>query len=100
MEGPQTGDVLYTEVIDVLEPPYRLCLCTEGDVPNAGLLTAYALAPVSGGTLMTVTYTLPEGTGHTGEECPGIYMVLENIRALCEETPLPHPEGVAFQYAW
>src|SRR5690606_25530373 len=104
LQAPLTGDELYAEIIDVLDAPHRLCLRADEAAANTRAVTTYTLAAVSGGTLLTVTFANhdapPNNDGLMDEDCPVIYVMLENIRALCEETPLPHPEGCALQLAW
>lgn len=91
----ETETEMYTEVIELLNPPHQLV--------NRSLatphFTTWRLDEEKGGTRVTITHSgyelEPDGTRHPNMEqnAFGFGMMLTNLKAYSEGTPLPNPYG-------
>jgi uncharacterized protein YndB with AHSA1/START domain len=96
---PETGAELYTQVYDVIDPPHQLITHSVPVPPNTVDVTTYTLESEKGGTRLFLTHAgyelMPEDVRSTNLErnAFGFGMMLENIKASVEETPLPYPQG-------
>lgn len=95
----ETGGELYTQVIEVVDPPQRLVLRSEPDASGSAEGTIYALHAEQTGTRLTITHTgyerLPEDERWNAMEQngSGFGMVLENVQAFIDGRQLPYPGG-------
>lgn len=81
VEDPATGAPLYTQIIEVLEPPYRL-VQRSADEPASR--AHYTLAEDAGGTRLTLVCAGDDvGAGTTG----GFLLALGNLKAVIENAP-------------
>ncbi len=97
--NPETGAAMYTQIIERLDPPYRLVMRSVPESSEPVQATDYALREEGGGTRLTITnsgYELaPEESRWTMMEqnAFGFGMMLENIQAVVEGQDLPYPGG-------
>ncbi|MBC8074629.1 MAG: SRPBCC domain-containing protein [Chloroflexales bacterium] len=95
----ETGAEMYTQVIELLDPPTRLATRTVPEGTEPTHLSTYTLAEEKGGTRLTFTYTIqelePDGEqwAFMEQSAFGFGMMLENVRALVEGASLPYPGG-------
>lgn len=93
---PTTGEELYAQVIDEIEPLHRFVTRALPDLHEA---TIYTLTEEGAGTRLTITHTgyerkTEERRHQTMEQNGfGFGMVLENLRAVVEGAELPYPGG-------
>lgn len=97
---PETKAELYTSVIETFDAPSRLALRHPADAPGAhDKRTVYTLTDENGGTRLTLLYL-----GYELDEADmrwaameqttfGFGMMLQNIKAVLEDLPLPMPGG-------
>jgi uncharacterized protein YndB with AHSA1/START domain len=96
IEDPDTGAELYTQILEVVEPPNRLVLRSESE-PH--FRTGYVLKEENGGTRVLFTFSGYEGLPEAErkpmmqENDAGFELMLGNIKAFIEGTPLPNPQG-------
>lgn len=99
VRNAETGAEMYTQVIELLEPPHRFATRTLPDGLEPTHHSTYALAEEKGGTRLTFTYTIqelePDGDqwAFMEQSAFGFGMMLENVRALVEGASLPYPGG-------
>jgi uncharacterized protein YndB with AHSA1/START domain len=99
VRNPDTGEEMYTQVIELIDPPHRLATRTVAGPGEPTFLSTYALADEKGGTRLTFTYTAYElepdhpEWGLLEQHAFGFGMMLENVRAVVEGTSLPYPAG-------
>lgn len=97
VQNPETGAEMYTQVIEVVDPPHRLI--TRSAPPEIAHATVWTLDEENGGTRLTITNTGYElesdDVRHTNMEqnAFGFGMMLENIKAHVEGRDLPVPGG-------
>lgn len=90
-----TDTDLYTQVVDVFDPPSRLVTRSE-DTPY---MTTWKLEDENGGTRLTLIHSgyelEPEATRRQNmdQNAAGFGMMLENVKAVAEGQPLPYPQG-------
>jgi uncharacterized protein YndB with AHSA1/START domain len=95
----ETGEEMYTQVIETIEPPSRFVTRSVAEESKVSDMTTYALKEESGGTRLTLTYTVYEQTPDESswatleQHAFGFGMMLENLRASVEGTSLPYPGG-------
>jgi uncharacterized protein YndB with AHSA1/START domain len=94
----ETKGEMYVAVIEVLDPPSQLILRNEPGEGSPVARTSYALTEEKSGTRLTLTYTRYEEPtdafwGEMEQHSFGFGMVLQNVRAVVEGTPLPFPFG-------
>lgn len=97
VRDPATGAEMYTQVIEQLDPPGHL---VTRSLPEPGApvsTTTYLLAEESGGTRLTLTYAIYDLAASRWAELEqhafGFGLMLLNIKAHIEGTPLPVPGG-------
>lgn len=96
---PETDSDMYIQIVELVDPPYRLITRTNPEPPEAIHTTTWTLEEESGGTRLHLTYTgyeqEPEETRHPAIEknAFGFGMMLENLKAAIEGTSLPYPGG-------
>lgn len=94
-----TGEQLYTQRLTTVEPPHTLILATVVEPPNPIFTTHYSLTEHNQGTQLTLRYSGYEGLAENirhqamAENGTGFELMLGNIKALLEGTPLPQPGG-------
>ena len=90
---------MYTQIIDVLDPPHRLVMRSVPEPGATSRVTTYTVQEERGGARLTVTNAgyelLPEETrwNDVEQSAFGFGMMLENIQALIEGRSLPYPGG-------
>jgi uncharacterized protein YndB with AHSA1/START domain len=99
IEDPETGGEMYTQVIDLYDAPYRLVTRSTPEPPETPTVTSYRLDEEKNGTRLTLTYSgyelkPAETRGQNMEENAfGFGMMLANVKAFIEGTPMPMPGG-------
>lgn len=97
VQNPETGAEIYTQLIDVVDPPHQLI--TRSAPPEIPHATVWTLDEENGGTRLTITNTGYElesdDVRHNNMEqnAFGFGMMLENIKAHIEGKDLPFPGG-------
>jgi len=95
----ETNTDMHVQVIEVVDPPYRLVTRSVPEPPEMPHVTDWTLAEENGGTRLTLTYTgyehVPEPTRwqNMEENTFGFGMMLLNLKAVVEGDPLPFPGG-------
>lgn len=96
---PATDTVLVTQVIEVADPPHKLVTRQEVQPGDPAHVTTWTLAAENGGTRLTLIYSgfeqEPEDVRQQNMDQHGVGfgMMLENVKAQVEGTPLPYPQG-------
>jgi uncharacterized protein YndB with AHSA1/START domain len=96
---PESDSDMYIQIVELVEPPYRLITRTNPEPPEAIHTTTWSLEEENGGTRLLLTYTgyeqEPEETRHPNIEqnAFGFGMMLENLKANIEGANLPYPGG-------
>ncbi|MBK8025272.1 MAG: SRPBCC domain-containing protein [Chloroflexi bacterium] len=99
VEDQATGAELYTQILEVVDPPSRLELRSQPESPAPSFVTSYRLDEENGGTRLTLVFSgyegLPEGVRQQvmDENSTGFELMLGNIKAYIEGLPLPNPQG-------
>jgi uncharacterized protein YndB with AHSA1/START domain len=95
--NPETDSHMYTQVIEVFDPPNQLV--TRTVPPDSPYVTIWTLTEENNGTRLTITHSGYELEGqevrgtNMDQNAFGFGMMLENIRAVVEDQPLPYPGG-------
>ena len=95
----ETGAEMYTQVIELLDPPQRLVLRSAPQPPATVEVTVYSLQEEHGGTRLIITHSgyelVPEEMRWSAMEqnAFGFGMMLENVKAHIEGKSLPYPGG-------
>lgn len=95
----ETGAELYTQTIELIEPPHHFRIRSAEEPSGIAQVLLYSLQGENGGTRLTITHSgyeqAPEATRDSSMEqnAFGFGMMLENVRALCEDRALPYPGG-------
>jgi uncharacterized protein YndB with AHSA1/START domain len=95
----ETGAEMYTQVIELIDPPYKFVMRSKPEPPETPHVTAYTLEEEKGGTRLTVTYSgyeLEPGDirwTNMEQNAFGFGMMLENLKAHSEGKSLPYPGG-------
>jgi uncharacterized protein YndB with AHSA1/START domain len=96
----ETGEEMYVQVFETLDPPREYAARTLPETADSPTyVTRYLLTEGSGGTRLTLIYTgyQPSDDGHHWAEMEqttyGFGLMLQNIKAHLEGTPLPMPGG-------
>jgi uncharacterized protein YndB with AHSA1/START domain len=90
---------LYTQVIEVLDPPRRYATRSAPTPPEQPHLSEWTLSEEAGGTRLTISYSGYELDPADGREAAmeqtafGFGLMLANVRAVVEGLPLPMPGG-------
>ena len=96
---PETGAEMYTQTIQLIDPPHRFVTRAEPEPPATPDVTAYTLQEEKGGTRLTVTHSgyelEPEDARWNNMERNtfGFGMMLQNAKAYLEGASLPFPWG-------
>jgi uncharacterized protein YndB with AHSA1/START domain len=99
VRNSETGAQMYTQIMDVVDPPHRLVLRSLPQGSEVLHFTTYTLSQERDGTRLAVTYSgyeiEPEDTrGDSMEQTAfGYGMMLDNIRAVAEGSTPPYPGG-------
>lgn len=99
VEDPETGAEMYTQVLEVFDPPSNLMLRSLVEPPEPSFTTRYRLEDENGGTRLTLIFSGYEGLPADvrqqamDENARGFELMLGNIKAVIEGTPLPNPQG-------
>jgi uncharacterized protein YndB with AHSA1/START domain len=95
----ETGAEMYTQVIELVDPPQQFITRTAAEPPEIPYMTTYTLREEGKGTRLTIThsgYELdPSDRRWFGMEqnAFGFGMMVENIKAHVEGERLPYPGG-------
>jgi uncharacterized protein YndB with AHSA1/START domain len=96
---PETDSEMYTQVIEVVEPPRLFVTRSEPEQTGTPYVTTWTLKEENDGTRLTLTYSgyeaEPEETRYNNMEqtAYGFGMMLTNLAAHIEGRPLPTPGG-------
>lgn len=99
VENPETGEEMYVQILEIVEPPHRLVLKSQAVPPEPVFVTSYTLTEENNGTRLAFLFSgyeaLPEDLRQQmmNENAAGFELMLGNIRAFIEGTPLPNPQG-------
>jgi uncharacterized protein YndB with AHSA1/START domain len=97
--NPETGAEMYTQIIEVVEPPRQFVTRTLPDAGDFPTVSTWTLTEEKGGTRLTLVHSgyelMPDNTRHDPMEqnAFGFGMMLANIKAHIEEQILPYPGG-------
>ncbi len=95
----ETETEMYTQMIELLDPPHQLVNRSVATPPETPYGTAWRLDEENGGTRVTITHSGYEleadSTRHPNMEqnAFGFGMILENLKAFSEGKTLPNPYG-------
>jgi uncharacterized protein YndB with AHSA1/START domain len=99
VENPETGAEMYVQVLEVVDPPRQLVTRSLPEPGETSSTTRWQLDEENGGTRLTLVYSgyelMPDDTRYQRmeENAFGFGMMLGNIKAFVEGTPLPQPGG-------
>ncbi len=97
--NPETDTDMYTQVIEVVNPPHQLVTRSEPEPSDKPHVTTWTLEEENGGTRLTLTYTGYElepddiRWKNMEENAFGFGMMMENLQAHIEGRSLPYPQG-------
>ena len=97
--NPETGAEMYTQVIEALEPPYRLVTRSMPEPPDTVHVTTWQLEEENGGTRLMLTHSgyelepVEARANNMEQNAFGFGMMLENMAAYIEGKTLPYPQG-------
>lgn len=97
--NPETGAEMYTQVIEAVEPPYRLVTRSMPEPPDTVHVTTWQLEEENGGTRLMLTHSgyelepIEARVSNIEQNAFGFGMMLENLAAHVEGTNLPYPHG-------
>lgn len=97
--NPETGAEMYTQVIEAIEPPYRLITRSMPEPPNTIHITTWQLEEENSGTRLMLTYSgyeleiVEARTDNMEQNAFGFGMMLQNLAAYIEGKNLPYPQG-------
>lgn len=96
---PATDTDMYSQIIEVVDAPRELVTRSLPTPPEPSYVTSWILEPENNGTRLTLTHSgyelLAADARHDGMEQNtfGFGMMLQNLKANVEGTPLPFPGG-------
>lgn len=99
IEDPETGAETYPQVLELFDPPNRLVSRNVADASEPVFVTSYTLTEENNGTRLDFLFSgyeaLPEDLRQQlmSENAAGFEIMLGNIKAFIEGTPLPNPQG-------
>jgi uncharacterized protein YndB with AHSA1/START domain len=99
VEDPATGAELYVQILELVDPPHRLVLRSQSEPPEPAYITSYQLDEEQGGTRLIFSHSGYEGLPESERAQPlanngvGFELMLGNVKAFIEGTPLPNPQG-------
>lgn len=97
--NPETGAEMYTQIIEVVDPPRRFVTRALPEAGNVPAVSTWTLAEENGGTRLTLVYSgfelMPDDSRHDPMEqnAFGFGMMLANVKASIEGQVLPYPGG-------
>jgi uncharacterized protein YndB with AHSA1/START domain len=97
VRNAETGEEMYTQIIDVLDPPRRFA--TRSAPPEIPHVTNYILEEENGGTRLTLIHTgyelepIENRYNNMEMNAFGFGSMLENMKASVEDRSLPNPGG-------
>lgn len=97
--NPETGAEMYTQVIEVVDPPRRFVTRALAEAGNVPAVSTWTLTEENGGTRLTLVYSgfelMPDDGRHDPMEqnAFGFGMMLANVKACIEGQALPYPGG-------
>ncbi len=99
VENPETGAEMYVQIIEISDPPSQLVLRSQSSPPEPSFTTSYKLDEENNGTRLTFVHAgydgLPEEMRQQtmSQNGAGFELMVGNIKAFIEGTPLPNPAG-------
>ena len=99
VENPETGAEMYVQILELIDPPSQLMLRSQPEPPEPSFFTHYKLETENDGTRLTLIFggyeALPEDVRQQmmHENAVGFDLMLGNVKAVIEGTPLPQPQG-------
>jgi uncharacterized protein YndB with AHSA1/START domain len=96
---PASGAEMYGQMIEAVEPPYRLVTRSIPEPSEAVHVTTWQLEEENGGTRLMLTYSGYElepaeaRANNMEQNAFGFGMMLENLAACIEGQTLPYPQG-------
>jgi hypothetical protein len=90
---------MYVQITEVMDPPHQLVTRAVPEPGEFPTTTAYTLSEEAGGTRLTLVYSgyelMPRDARQPQMEqnAFGFGMMLGNVKAFIEGTPLPMPGG-------
>lgn len=99
VEDPETGAEMYVQVMEIYDPPRELIMRSQPEPPESAFTTHYLLEPEDNGTRLTLNFSGYEAVDAEvrdqlmNENGQGFELMLANIKAHIEGTPLPNPSG-------
>lgn len=99
VRNPETGAEMYAQVIEAVEPPYRLVTRSMPEPPDTVHVTTWQLEEENGGTRLMLTYSgyelepVEARAINIEQNAFGFGMMLENLAAYIEGKNLPYPQG-------
>ena len=97
--NPETGAEMYVQVIEAVEPPYRLVTRSVPEPPDTIHVTTWQLEEENGGTRLMLTHSGYElepvevRANKMEQNAFGFGMMLENLAAYIEGKSLPYSSG-------
>jgi len=97
--NPETNTEMYTQVIDLVDPPRRLVTRSVPEPPETPHVTTWSLQEEKGGTRLTITFSGFELEAedvrwvNMEQHSFGFGMMLANLAAHVEGRSLPIPQG-------
>lgn len=95
----ETGAEMYTQVIELVDPPQQLVTRTAAEPPDIAYVTTYTLREEGKGTRLTITHSgyeldlSDQRWSGMEQNAFGFGMMVENIKAHVEGERLPYPGG-------
>lgn len=97
--NPETGEEMYTQVIEAVEPPHRLVTRQVPEQTDTVHVTTWQLEEEKGGTRLMLTYSgyelepVEARANNSEQNAFGFGMMLENLAAYVEGKALPYAMG-------
>jgi uncharacterized protein YndB with AHSA1/START domain len=96
---PESGAEMYAQVVEAVEPPYRLVTSSMPEPPETVHVTTWQLEEENGGTRLVLTHSgyelepVETRAINMEQNTFGFGMMLENLAASVEGKELPYPQG-------
>jgi uncharacterized protein YndB with AHSA1/START domain len=96
---PESGAEMYTQVVEAVEPPYRLVTRSMPEPPEVVHVTTWQLEEENGGTRLVLTHSgyelepVEARAINMEQNAFGFGMMLDNLAAYIEGKDLPFPQG-------
>jgi len=97
--NPETGAEMFAQVIEAVEPPYRLITRSLPEPPDTVHVTTWRLEEENGGTRLMLTHSgyelepVEARANNMEQNAFGFGMMMENLAAYIEGKTLPYPQG-------